>query len=91
MTFFLGTHCGPISVIAKLFEELIYNQSTTFSSDNNILVEQQYGFPLQQSTETALLGSTNECLYKWTVVSLSVHTVDYEILWKTSPIGHKRN
>ena len=41
------TDCGnyrPISVssvIAKLFEGLVYNQLRTFISDNNILVEQQ--------------------------------------------------
>ena len=48
---------------AKLFEGLVYNQSRTFISDNNILVEQHSGFRSQHSTETALLGSTNEWLY----------------------------
>ena len=63
------TDCGnyrPISVIsvaAKLFEGLVYNQLRTFISDNNIRVEQQSGFRSQHSTETALLGSTNEWLY----------------------------
>ena len=64
------TDCGnyrPISVISvaayKQFEGLVYNQLRTFISDNNILVEQQSGFRSQHSTETALLGSTNEWLY----------------------------
>ena len=63
------TDCGNyrpisvISVVAKLFEGLAYNQFRTFISDNNILVKQQSGFRSQHSTETALLGSTNEWLY----------------------------
>ena len=64
------TDCGNyrpisvISVVAKLFEGLVYNQLRTFISDNNILiVEQQSGFRSQHSTETARLGSTNEWLY----------------------------
>ena len=63
------TDCGNyrpisvISVVAKLFEGLVYNQLRTFISDNNIFVEQQSGFRSQHSTETALLGSTNEWLY----------------------------
>ena len=52
-----------ISVVAKLFEGLVYNQLRTFISDNNILIEQQSGFRSQHPTETALLGSTNEWLY----------------------------
>ena len=62
------TDCGNyrpisvISVIAKLFEGLVYNQLRTFISDNNILIEQQSGFRSQHSTETALLGSTNKWL-----------------------------
>ena len=44
------TDCGNyrpisvISVVAKLFEGLVYNQLRTFISDNNILVKQQSGF-----------------------------------------------
>ena len=50
-------------MVAKLFEGLVYNQLRTFIADNSILVEQQSGFCSQHSTETALLGSTNEWLY----------------------------
>ena len=63
------TDCGNyrpisvISVVAKLFEKLIYNQLRSFMDENTILVEQQSGFRVQHSTETALLSSTNEWLY----------------------------
>ena len=59
------TDCGNyrpisvISVVAKLFEGLVYNQLRTFISDNNILVKQQSGFRSQHSTETALLGDND--------------------------------
>ena len=62
--------CGnyrPISVIsavAKLFEKLVYQQLSSFLRLNGILVEQQSGFRYQHSTETALLSSTNEWLFK---------------------------
>ena len=51
-----------ISVVAKLFEKLIYNQLRSFMTENDILVEQQSGFRSQHSTETLLLSSTNECM-----------------------------
>ena len=60
------TDCGNyrpisvISVVAKLFKKLIYNQLRSFMDENAILVEQQSGFRIQHSTETALLSSTNE-------------------------------
>ena len=92
------TDCGNyrpisvISVVAKLFEGLVYNQLRTFIADNSILVEQQSGFRSQHSTETALLGSTNEWLYNMDsglingVLFLDLKkvfdTVDHEILLK---------
>ncbi|CAB4036376.1 RNA-directed DNA polymerase from transposon X-element, partial [Paramuricea clavata] len=92
------TDCGNyrpisvISVVAKLFEGLVYNQLRTFIADNSILVEQQSGFRLQHSTETALLGSTNEWLYNmdnglingvlFLDLKKAFDTVDHEILLK---------
>ena len=52
-----------ISVVAKLFEKLVYQQLRSFMTLNNILVEQESGFRPQHSTETTLLSSTNEWLY----------------------------
>ncbi|CAB4028024.1 Hypothetical predicted protein, partial [Paramuricea clavata] len=92
------TDCGNyrpisvISVVAKLFEGLVYNQLRTFIADNSILVEQQSGFRSQHSTETALLGSTNEWLYNmdsglingvlFLDLKKAFDTVDHEILLK---------
>ena len=92
------TDCGNyrpisvISVVAKLFEGLVYNQLRTFISDNNILVKQQSGFRSEHSTETALLGSTNEWLYNmdsglingvlFLDLKKAFDTVDHEILLK---------
>ncbi|CAB4018504.1 Hypothetical predicted protein [Paramuricea clavata] len=92
------TDCGKyrpisvISVVAKLFEGLVYNQLRTFIADNSILVEQQSGFRSQHSTETALLGSTNEWLYNmdsglingvlFLDLKKAFDTVDHEILLK---------
>lgn len=52
-----------ISVVAKIFEKLVYKQLKSFMTINGILVEQQSGFRSQHSTETTLLSSTNEWLY----------------------------
>ncbi len=92
------TDCGNyrpisvISVVAKLFEGLVYNQLRTFIADNSILVEQQSGFRSQHSTETALLSSTNEWLYNmdsglingvlFLDLKKAFDTVDHEILLK---------
>ena len=92
------TDCGNyrpisvISVVAKLFEGLVYNQLRTFIADNSILVDQQSGFRSQHSTETALLGSTNEWLYNvdsglingvlYLDLKKAFDTVDHEIFLK---------
>ena len=92
------TDCGNyrpmfvISVVAKLFEGLVYNQLRMLISDNNIFVEQQSGFRSQHSTETALLGSTDEWLYNmdsglingvlFLDLKKAFDTVDHEILLK---------
>ena len=52
-----------ISVVAKVFEKLVYQQLKSFMTINNVLVDQQSGFRFQHSTETTLLSSTNEWLY----------------------------
>ena len=46
----------PISLlptISKVFESVIYSQLYTYFSENNLLIEQQYGFMAQHSTELA--------------------------------------
>jgi hypothetical protein len=52
-----------ISVVAKIFEKLVYQQVKPFKTINNILVEQQSGFRAQHSTKTTLLSSKNERLH----------------------------
>jgi hypothetical protein len=62
------TECGnyrPISVIsivAKIFEKLVCSQLRSFMKENNIIIDDQYGFRQYHSTETTLLDSTNEWL-----------------------------
>ena len=51
-----------ISVVAKVFEKLVYQQLKSFMTKNNILVDLQSGFRAKHSTETTLLSSTNEWL-----------------------------
>ena len=63
--FFYRNDCNnyrPISVlsiIAKVFEKLIFQQLTAYLESNNILTKQQAGFRKKQSTQTSLLGATN--------------------------------
>ena len=51
-----------ISVVAKVFEKLVYQQLKSFMIKNNILMDLQSGFRAKHSTETTLLSSTNEWL-----------------------------
>lgn len=49
-----------ISVIAKVFEKLIYNQVSKYLENNNILSPFQSGFRPNYSTTSALLKLTND-------------------------------
>ena len=48
-----------ISAIAKVFERLVYNQLSSYLSENNILSKYQSGFRSFHSTVTALLEATD--------------------------------
>ena len=48
-----------ISAIAKVFERIIYNQLSSYLSENNILSQYQSGFRSFHSTMTALLEATD--------------------------------
>ena len=48
-----------ISAIAKVFERIVYNQLSTYLSENNILSQHQSGFRSFHSTVTALLEATD--------------------------------
>ena len=59
----MNNYC-PISVIsavAKVFERIVYNQLSSYLSENNILSQYQSGFRSFHSTVTALLEAT----YNW--------------------------
>ena len=56
------SHYCPISVIsaiAKVFERIVYNQLSSYLSENNILSKYQSGFRSFHSTVTALLEATD--------------------------------
>ena len=48
-----------ISAIAKVFERIVYNQLSSYLSENNILSQHQSGFRSFHSTVTALLEATD--------------------------------
>ena len=48
-----------ISAIVKVFQRLIYNQLSSYLSENNILSQYQPGFRSCHSTMTALLEATD--------------------------------
>ena len=48
-----------ISAIAKVFERIVYNQLSSYLSENNILSKYQSGFRSFHSTVTALLEATD--------------------------------
>ena len=50
-----------ISIIAKVFETIVYNQLYGFLANEEIITNQQSGFRLLHSTVTALLEATDSC------------------------------
>ena len=48
-----------ISAVAKVFERIVYNQLSSYLSENNILSQYQSGFQSFHSTLTALLEATD--------------------------------
>ena len=49
----------PISLIAKIFEKIIYNKLYNFLKDYNILSDSQYGFVKRKGTTNALKKITD--------------------------------
>ena len=43
-----------LPTISKIFKRIIYNQLYQYFNDNELLVEQHYGFRAQHSTEYAV-------------------------------------
>ena len=81
----------PISVIsafAKVFERIVYNQLSSYLSENNVLSQYQSGFRYFHSTVTALLTDkwafNIDCGYVNAVVFLDLkkafNTVNHPIL-----------
>ena len=79
-----------VSVVAKVFERIIYDQLYLFLSENNLLTNCQSGFRGLHSTVTALLEATNDWAYNIDHGSVNAvlfldlkkafDTVDHEIL-----------
>ena len=79
-----------ISVIAKVFERIIYNQLYTYMIENDLMVKHQSGFRSMHSTVMALLEATDTWAYNIdrgnvnAVIFLDLKkafdTVNYEIL-----------
>ena len=51
-----------MSIIAKVFEKLVYNQLTSYIEESKILSNGQFGFRKRHSTSTSLLNATNNWL-----------------------------
>ena len=51
-----------LSIIAKVFEKLVYNQLISYIDKNKILSDSQFGFRKRHSTSTSLLNATNNWL-----------------------------
>ena len=52
-----------ISAIGKVFERIVYNQLSSYLSENNILSKYQSGFRSFHSTVTALLEATDNLVF----------------------------
>ena len=48
-----------LSIVAKIFEKIVYNQLITYIDENNILSNNQFGFRKSHSTSTSMLDATN--------------------------------
>ena len=51
-----------LSIVAKIFEKIVYNQLITYIDENNILSNNQFGFRKSHSTSTSMLDATNNWL-----------------------------
>ena len=51
-----------LRVISKMMENILYEQHHEYFTENNLLLENQFGFRRSHSTATALLDCT-KCLY----------------------------
>ena len=79
-----------VSIVAKVFERIIYDQLYSFISENRLLTNYQSGFRDMHSTVTALLEATNEWTYNnnsgnvnavmFLDLKKAFDTVDHEIL-----------
>ena len=54
---------SDISVVAKVFEMIVYNQLSNYLSEHNIPSKHQSGFRFFHSTVTALLETTDSWAY----------------------------
>ena len=72
-----------ISVIAKVFERIIYDQFYNFLSNEDIISNHQLGFRSLHSTLTALLGATDDWAFNidhGNFNAVVFDTVDHNIL-----------
>jgi hypothetical protein len=65
---------GPISLLtsfSKTFEKLIFNRLYNHFETNSILLQEQFGFSMQHSTEQAAFSLINSILTALTLLMLS--------------------